>query len=173
MHSPAITDALVIYTAPTIATTNSFAALNCNIPDGLGNEDVQEDLLARASLDLQLVVSSPQDSLDSPRNQHDQCYDTGVDGATASESKEEPVENFTNDPIPPDASVKPAKKRGRLKKGESIRKPSILPKYNTRSKISISEATAIASAVANSNFLVDDPWLASTAIRVGIGQATR
>lgn len=112
MHTLATTNALVIYTAPAITTINYFAALNCNILDGLGNEDVQEDLLARASMDLQPSVTSPRDSIDSPRNNHDQCYDTGVDGATDLESEEEVVENFTNDPIPQDDLVKPAKKRG-------------------------------------------------------------
>lgn len=68
VHTPAITNALVIYTALAITTTNSFAALNCNIPDGLDHEDDQEDLLARAAADIQPIITSPRDSIDSLRN---------------------------------------------------------------------------------------------------------
>lgn len=91
LHSPAATNALVIYSAPVIATANSFAALNSDISDGLGNEDVQEDILVRASMGhlVSTAMDSTQASPSSPGNLHDKCYDTGIDDATASESEED------------------------------------------------------------------------------------
>lgn len=127
IHTLAITNAMVLYTAPIISTSNSCAALNCNMPDGIYHVDIQDDLLARVAMNMQPIITSPRDSLDSPKNQQEQCYDTGMDGATASEAEEETIENFTNDLIPQDAATKMAKGRGRPKKRESIRKPPILP----------------------------------------------
>lgn len=114
--------------SPAISTANSFEALNCSIPEGLDNDDVQKDLLARAAMERHIpyVVDFPHDTLDSSGNK-DQCCDTGIDGDTTSDSEEELVENFTNDLITPEVLVKPAKKRGRPKKVETTTKPPLLP----------------------------------------------
>lgn len=121
---PPMTNALVIYTAPNISTANSFEALNCSIPEGLDNDDVQEDLLARAEIECHIpyVVNFPRDSVDPPCTT-DQRHDTRFDGDTASESEEEIVENYTNDPITPKTVIKPAKKRGPPKKEKMTAKP--------------------------------------------------
>lgn len=93
---------MVIYTARPINKANSFSALNCEILEGIDNEDLQEDLLARTfrNRSNSHLIDFPMDLPDSPRQE-----DIGVDGATASESGEELVENFTNDPIPMDESI--------------------------------------------------------------------
>lgn len=83
-----------------------------------------------------------------------------MDGVTASDSEEESIENFTNDPLPlEEATKKTTRKRGYPKKGQYV-PPTI--NYNTRSQISISEATAIAAASTHFKFLVDDQRLATS-----------
>lgn len=107
-HNPPTTNTLVIYTAPNVPTNNSFDTLN-TMPEGLGHEDMQEDLLARAYMDKNTpyTIDSPRESLDSSHFQDN----PDLDGATASESEGEQIENLTNDPIPLD-EAQPARKRG-------------------------------------------------------------
>lgn len=84
-----------------------------------------------------------------------------TDGATASDSDEQ-IEDFPNDPMgPPEEGLlikKTEKKKGRPKKGE---KP-VIPAhtiYNTRSRVSVSEAIATAASKSNTPFKVDDARL--------------
>lgn len=107
-HSPMVTNAMVIYSAPVIAIANSFATLNNVPPNGLRNEDVQEDLLARVSMgNLVLAAVDPTHaSPSSPSNHPNNSYDTCMDGATASEYDGDSIENFTNDSLPLENSSK-------------------------------------------------------------------
>lgn len=162
IHCSAVTNALVIYSAPIITTANLLAVFNNDLPDRLGNDDVQEDLIARASMRRQTLVGMDSTQASPDCNLNKNSYETCIDGATASKSEEGSVEIFTNDPIPLEiSSKKPAKKRGRPKKGQLVRKPTILPKYNTQNKISVSEAAATTVVAVNSDFIVDGPRLAT------------
>lgn len=116
--STASTNAMILYSAPVVSTSNSFDALN------IANDDVQVDLLARKILESAYQAKdynlrhgkitdiptgydfkrrtptaiSPINSPSLPTaSHHDASYD--ADGATASDSEEESLYNFTNDPF--------------------------------------------------------------------------
>lgn len=128
-HTPVATNAMVIYFASAIPTVNSFSILNDDILAGLDNEDVQEDLLARAALERQSII--PLNQAPPSCTIHNLSNELGIDEATASDSEEESVENYTNDPKPLDSSsTKTAKKRGRPKKEEASKKPLLCPNRN-------------------------------------------
>lgn len=70
------------------------------------------------------------------------------------------AEGFTNDPLSLETpQEKPKSRRGCPRKGENVLTPMV--NYNTRSRISISEATITAAASASAKFHVDDNKLAS------------
>lgn len=81
------------------------------------------------------------------------------DGAPASDSEDNALENYTTDPIPQEESLKKTStKRGRPRKGQYLKqtKASSKKSYNTRSRLSVSEATTTATATSKVNFRVDD-----------------
>lgn len=126
-HIPVATNALIIYSAPDIPTGNSFSMLNGDLPDGLDNDDVQEYLLARVT--MMRHAPMPLTQVPASSIMQELYSEPDVDGATASESEDELVEKYTNDPIPPDsASTKIAKKRGRPRKEDAAKKPPTLTK---------------------------------------------
>lgn len=73
-------------------------------------------------------------------------------------SEDEGVEGFTNDPLL-ETPKKPKRRRGRPRKGENLLLPKV--NYNTRNRISVSEATTT-TAAASAKFQVDDQWLVFT-----------
>lgn len=106
-----------------------------------------------------LVTSNPFEALD-------QQNDASLDKMEDTQSNEDGMENYPNDPLedPQDQQdvTFPKSKRGRPKKGKKKAKALATKSYNTRNRVSLSDAMETATSASSAKFQVDDSKLANS-----------